>query len=216
MSIRSHNFVKDEFYHIYIHSIEDLKIFPKKRDYERFLTLMFAANNKGKIPRLERHSGLNLAWDIVTGKVKLEEPLIDIVCFCLMPTHFHLLLRERKDGNISKYLHRILLSHSKYINIKYERRGHLFESKFNSKHVDTNGYLLTLSSYIHKNPKDLPDWKNKENKYQWSSYQDFINQNRWNNLLSKNIIIDQFKNNKEYKNFVEENYQNIDSNLNLT
>ena len=128
-----------------------------------------------------------------------------------MPTHFHLLLKETKDGNISKYLHRILVSHSKYINIKYERRGHLFESKFNSKHIDTNDYLLILSSYIHKNSKDLPSWKNKEDEYPWSSYQDFVHNNRWGNLLKKDIITHQFKNKKEYKKFVKENYQNIDN-----
>lgn len=209
MGIRSHNFIKDEFYHIYIHSVGDLKIFPKEKDYKRFLTLLFAANSEGQIPRLERHDGLNLAWDIANGKVKLEKPLVDIICFCLMPTHLHLLLKERVDGNITKYLHRILVSHSKYINIKYERRGHLFESKFNSKHVDTNDYLLILSSYIHKNPKDISNWKNKEDAYPWSSYQDFIQDNRWNHLLSKNIIIEQFKNKKEYKEFVEENYQEL-------
>lgn len=215
MSIRSHNFVKDEFYHIYIHSVGDLKIFPKEKDYKRFLTLIFVANSVGQIPRLDRHNDLNLAWDIAAGKVELEKPLVDVVCFCLMPTHFHLLLKETEDGNISKYLHRILVSHSKYINIKYDRRGHLFESKFNSKHIDSNDYLLILSSYIHKNSKDLLNWKNKENEYPWSSYQDFIRNNRWNHLLSRDIIMSQFKNNKEYKDFVEENYKNIDYDLNL-
>lgn len=187
----------------------DLKIFPKEKDYKRFLTLLFAANNEGQIPRLDRYDDLNLAWDIANAKIKLEKPLVDIVCFCLMPTHIHLLLKERRDGNITKYLHRILVSHSKYINIKYERRGHLFESKFNSKHIDTNDYLLILSSYIHKNPKDISNWKNKEYTYPWSSYQDFIGTNRWNHLLSKNIIIEQFENKKEYKKFVEENYQEL-------
>jgi putative transposase len=204
--VRPHNFIQGEFYHIYAHGIGDLEIFRNERDYQRFLTLLFSANGTKTIPRLDRSIDLNLVWDIANDKIDLGKKIVDIVCFCLMPTHFHLLLGERGNANISKYLHRILVSHSKYFNLKYERRGHLFENKFNSKHIDNNEYLLVLSSYIHKNSKDVPFWKNKEEKYPWSSYQDFISENRWQRLLEKNIIEDQFKNPQEYKNFVEEHY----------
>jgi putative transposase len=202
--MRLHAFVKGEFYHIYVHGVADFKIFPTARDYQRFLTLLFSANSVCSVPRLDRHIDLNLVWDILGGKIKLEKPLVDIVCFCLMPTHFHLLLKERANANISKYLHKILVSHSKYINLKYERRGHLFESNFHSKHINKNDYLLVLSSYIHKNPNKLKDWKNREHLYPWSSYQDYILKNRWGCLLNKKMIEGQFKNPQEYKNFVEE------------
>ncbi|MFH0803511.1 MAG: transposase [Candidatus Tagabacteria bacterium] len=205
--MRPHNFVKGEFYHIYIHGISDFEIFPNKKDYQRFLTLLFSANGINSTPRLDRSIDLNLVWDIIAGKMKIGEPLVDIVCFCLMPTHFHLLVKERGDGNVSKYLHKILVSHAKYINLKYKKRGHLFESNFHSKHIDDNDYLLKISCYIHKNPKDLKSWKNKEHLYPWSSYQDYILENRWQHLLKKGIIEKQFKNLQEYKNFVEENYE---------
>lgn len=208
--MRNHSFIKGEFYHIYAHGIADSKIFPAEKDYARFLTLLFAANSVDIIPRLDRSIDLNLVWDILAGKIKLCKPLIDIVCFCLMPTHFHLLLKERSDANISKYLHRVLVSHSKYINLKYDRRGHLFESKFHSKHIGENDYLLILSSYIHKNPKKLRTWKNKEYLYPWSSYQDYIAKNRWQNLIKPDIVKGQFKNTKEYKNFVEDNCESTD------
>ncbi|MEK7575533.1 MAG: transposase [Patescibacteria group bacterium] len=208
--MRSHNFIEGEFYHIYVHGIGGLKIFQEEKDYKRFLTLLFSANGINIIPRLDRKIDLNLVWDIINNKINLGNPLVDIVCFSLMPTHFHLLLRERKDGNISKYLHKILVSHSKYFNIKYERRGHLFESNFHSRHIDNNDYFLVTSCYIHKNSKDLPGWKNKEDKYPWSSYQDFISENRWQHLLKKDIIDSQFKNSKEYKNFIEEHYKDED------
>ncbi len=209
MSIRPHNFVEGEFYHIYTHSIANLNIFNNTRDYQRFLTLLFSANGTKTIPRLDRSIDLNLVWDIIENKINIGEVLVDIICFSLMPTHFHLLLKERKDGNISKYMHRILVSHSKYFNLKYERRGHLFENKFNSKHIDNNEYALILSCYIHKNSKDIPGWKNKEDKYPWSSYQDYVSENRWGHLLKTDIIEDQFKNPQEYKNFVEEHYENF-------
>ncbi len=207
--MRPHNFIQGEFYHIYAHSIGDLEIFRNERDYQRFLTLLFSANGTKAIPRLDRYVDPNLVWDIANNKIDLGKTLVDIVCFCLMPTHFHLLLGERGNANISKYLHRVLVSHSKYFNLKYERRGHLFENKFNSKHINDNEYLLILSSYIHKNSKDIPSWKDKEEKYPWSSYQDFASENRWQHLLKKNIIEDQFKNPQEYKNFVEEHYKDV-------
>jgi len=204
MAIRSHNFAEGEFYHIYAHGIGDLNIFQNQRDYQRFLTLLFSANGSNPVPRLDRKIDLNLAWDIRDKKIDLGDPLVDIVSFSLMPTHFHLLLKERGDSNISKYLHKILVSHAKYFNLKYKRRGHLFENKFNSKYIDTNEYLLIISSYIHKNAKDLPGWKNNEHNYPWSSYQDFVSENRWQHLLNKDIIEKQFNNPKEYKKFVEE------------
>jgi putative transposase len=209
--MRSHSFIKGEFYHIYVHGIADFKIFPTEKDYQRFLTLLFSANSTNSTPRLDRSIDLNLVWDIINGKAKIGKSLVDIICFCLMPTHFHLLLKERGDANISKYLHKILVSHSKYINLKYERRGHLFESKFHSKHINDNDYLLKISCYIHKNPKDLKPWKNKEHLYPWSSYQDYIFKNRWQQLLKKGIIEKQFKNSQEYKRFIEENFDDINN-----
>lgn len=207
--MRHHNFVKGEFYHIYIHGIADFKIFPTEKDYQRFLTLIFSANSINSVPRLDRNPDLNLVWDIINGKIKINEPLVDIVCFCLMPTHFHLLIKERADGNISKYIHKILVSHAKYINLKYERRGHLFESNFHSKYINDNNYLLKVSSYIHKNPQKLKKWINKEHFYPWSSYQDYMSKNRWQHLLKIDIISCQFKNSQEYKNYVEENYEDL-------
>ena len=207
MGIRAHNFIKGEFYHIYAHGIGGTNIFNEEKDYKRFITLLFSANGINSIPRLDRKIDLSLVWDILNNKIDLGNPLINLVSFSLMPTHFHLLLEERKDDNISKYIHKILTSHSKYFNLKYERRGHLFENKFNSKHIDNNEYALILSCYIHKNSKDLPGWKNKEDSYPWSSYQDYVSENRWRHLLKKDIIEDQFKNSEEYKSFVEEHYR---------
>ncbi len=63
MTVRPHSFVKGEFYHIYAHGIGNLQIFQEKKDYERFLTLLFSANGTKTIPRLDRAIDLNLVWD---------------------------------------------------------------------------------------------------------------------------------------------------------
>lgn len=205
--MRRQRFAGGEYYHIYCHSIDDLKIFRGRRDYERFISLLFVANGNLQTPRLDRASGFGIIEDLSREKITVGESIVDIVCFCVMPTHFHLLLCEkgkRRENNISAYVHKVLVSHAKYFNRKYERRGHVFESAFHSRHVDTNRYLVYLSRYIHKNPKDMAQWKGKEFKYPWSTYQDYIMGNRWGRLLERSIILDQFKNLSEYRAYVEE------------
>jgi REP element-mobilizing transposase RayT len=204
MSTRQHTFAEDNYYHIYAHTVGDMPLFRNKRDHERFLCTLFTANAYDDIPRLERFSGLNQVWDIKNGKITPGDPLVDIACFCLMKTHFHLILGERGNANISKFMHKLMVSFAKYINIKYERRGHVFESKFHSKLLDSNEYLLRASSYIHLNPKDMKEWHHKEHRYPWSTYQDYIGTNRWGVLLKNDIILSQLKHKKEYQEFVEE------------
>lgn len=202
MARRKHSFVEGKFYHIYAHSIGDSSLFKSKVDYERFLGVLFTANGEKDIPRLDRFQALSKVWGTRDGGKDIGEPLVDIVCFCIMPNHFHLLLRERKDGNISIFMHRILVSYAKYFNLKYQRRGHVFENKFNSKLLADNKYLLRASSYIHLNPKDVRGFNKKEYLYNWSSFQDYIAESRWGRLLDRKIIMSQFSNRGEYKRFV--------------
>lgn len=204
MASRKHPFVAGNFYHIYAHSVGDMAIFRAEDTCKRFLNVLFAANGEAAMPRLDRNDDLNLVWGIRDRKIKLGKPLVTIVCFSLMPTHFHLVLEELKDGNISRYMHRVMVSFSKYFNLKYERRGHVFESKFHSKLLGDNDYLLRASCYVHLNPQDIGNWRKKEHKYPWSSYQDYCGNNRWGPLLQDDILLSQFRSKGEYKRFVEE------------
>ena len=212
--MRKHSFVAGEFYHIYSHSVGDLTLFKSDRDYTRFLSVLFAANSKRDMPRMDRFRDLNLVWDIKDGKIDIGDALVDIIGFCIMPNHFHLLLGERADSNISKFLHRILVSYSKYFNLKYERRGHVFERTFNSRHISDNEYLMRALAYLHLNSKDIKGWKRKEYKYPWSSFQDYIGENRWGKLLKTDMALAYFDDDKKaYRRFVEEARNDIDADL---
>lgn len=209
--MRKHQFVKGEYYHIYVHAVGDFLLCKEDKEYQRFLAALFAANGIKSMPRLDRlpASDLNSVWGIKDGKKDADIPLIDIVSFSIMPNHLHFLLGERANGNISLFMHKILVSHAKYLNKKYERRGHVFESKFHSRHIGDNEYLLKASAYIHLNPKDLPQWHKKEHKYPWSSFQDYVSENRWGGLLATDIILEQFNLDKDgYRKFVEESRNN--------
>jgi len=121
-----------------------------------------------------------------------------------MPNHFHFILKETQEGGISKFMQRLADAYTKYFNLRHGRSGHLFGGRFQSVHVDRNEYLNYLSAYIHLNPRELAKWRGKEIEYPWSSFQDFVKENRWGQFLSNPIILEQFENGDEYRNFVED------------
>ena len=128
---------------------------------------------------------------------------VELTNFVLMPNHFHLTVLEVKEKGIAIYMQRVLNSYTKYFNTKYQRIGHLFQGPYQAVHVEDNTQLLHLSSYIHKNFKEIKESKKRWQDYFWSSYQDYVKENRWPNLLKVDIILDQFKNKREYGNFVK-------------
>ena len=147
------------------------------------------------------------------------EKLVDVLCYAIMPDHYHILLKEKIENGITNFVHKCNISVAKYINIKTERRGPLFESLFKSKHIATNDYLLHLSLYIHLNPLDfligkqwkghkIKNWdrvKNKLINYPYSSLKNFIDINYENKIISgTKIITEQFKNAKDYESFLRE------------
>ncbi len=216
--MRRDRFAAGEYYHVYCHSVGDLKLFREKRDYERFVSLLFVANGSSSVPRLDRTAGFQIIDEISEKKISLGDPLVSITCFCIMPTHIHMLLGEpegKRYNNISRYVHKVLVIHSKFLNTKYERRGHVFESTFHARHIDSNRYLLYASRYIHKNPKDVKPWSGKEVEYPWSTYQDYVKENRFGSLLERDIVLDQFANPAEYHEYADEplNEDEFDPNL---
>ncbi|MDP3935341.1 MAG: transposase [Candidatus Giovannonibacteria bacterium] len=133
----------------------------------------------------------------------MQEKYVELVNFAMMPNHFHLTVREFKEGGIAQYMQRVLCAYTKYFNAKYQKSGHLFQGPYKAVHIEDNEQLLHLSAYIHRNPRELSEWKNKEHIYPWSSYQDYVNENRWGKLLTQDILLGQFADKKEYENFLK-------------
>jgi len=137
---------------------------------------------------------------------------ISIICYCLMPNHFHLLLRQDADIPIYKFMHGLHTSYSMYFNLKYKKVGHLFQGKHKQKEIDKDEYLLQLSSYIHLNPV-VSDLVDKLEDYQWSSYLDYIGL-REGTLCNKKLFLsdNQLEN---YKKDTEERIGLLRSDLKL-
>lgn len=114
------------------------------------------------------------------------DTLVDLIAYCLMPNHFHLLVREHTEGGISRFMQKLTTAYTMYFNTRYERTGALFQGKYKAEHAHEDRYLKYLISYIHLNPVKLiePNWKENGIKnlrkarefletYHYSSFQDF-------------------------------------------
>ena len=152
MAQRKQTFATGEFYHLYNRGTDKRIIFANKTDYDHFLNLMYVCNTTRSIEL--RDMGKNF---------ERGETIVNIGAYCLMPNHFHILVHEKIDGGISKYMLKLMTSYSMYFNKKYDRTGKLYEGVFKSSHASSDPYLKYLYSYIHLNPAKLIDknWRKK-------------------------------------------------------
>lgn len=134
------------------------------------------------------------------ARPKSEEMLVDVVAYCLNPNHFHLLLKENKENGITSFMKKISTGYAMYFNKKYERSGVLFQGRFKSVHIGSNSHLLYASVYVNCNSQ-IHGIENAE-KYPWCSHPEYLG--RSGNVCRNNIIIDQFKDQEEYRIFCEE------------
>ncbi|MFH1181104.1 MAG: transposase [bacterium] len=206
--IRKIQFTPGSYYHIYNRSNDERSIFLDEKDYARFLFLILFYQASVPLYNLGlqtsyfvKHSMFNISAKTLQNIIMARR--VELNSFAIMPNHFHLFLQEKDKKGISFYLQRIQNGYAKYFNAKHAKRGHLFQGAFRAVPVETDEQLLYLSAYIHRNPREIAEWKDKEAKYPWSSYQDFIGKNRWNELLRPNIILDHFSGAKDYYEFVE-------------
>jgi REP element-mobilizing transposase RayT len=110
---------------------------------------------------------------------------VRIYLFCLMDNHFHLVI-ETPRANISRFMQSVLTGYSVYYNFKHNTCGHVLQGRYGAEVVEGNGYLLSLSRYVHLNPVRIKSRKNMSLKdkaiylrtYRWSSYRGYINKKR--------------------------------------
>ncbi|KKU05641.1 MAG: hypothetical protein UX07_C0014G0012 [Parcubacteria group bacterium GW2011_GWA2_45_30] len=206
--MRKVQFAPEEHYHIFNRGNNKQPIFQNNKDRIRFLFLLLHnqapvhfINLSRQVSYFVKHRVFNIS-DAEVNKIATKR-YVELENFVLMPNHFHMTVFEKEEGGISRYMQRILNGYTKYFNTKYQKVGHLFQGPFKAVHVEDNRQLLYLSAYIHRNPRELQDWNNKEISFPWSSYQDYAEKNRWGNLLKSEVILSQFSDKTEYKNFVE-------------
>lgn len=221
---RKFSFAPGEYYHLYSRGTEKRTIFLDYGDYLRFLVLLHVANfhqavhlsdyQSEPLPRRQAGFPITMLWSRSFG-----DKLVDVGAYCLMPNHFHLLVREKKDNGIPQFMKKLLTGYSMYFNKKRVRTGKLFEGAFKANHVDNDEYLKYLFAYIHLNPvKSLnsKDWEEKiiRNKptaqsyldqYEYSSYPYYSGRVRpSDSILNPSAFPKYFIQPKEFSDFIKD------------
>ncbi len=171
------------YYHVYNRGVDKRVLFSDQWDFRRFCESLYLFNDTN----YKHKGGRVIQRDIPLAGHELftfdRDPLVSIVAYCLVPNHFHMLLRQKEPNGISKFLHRVGMGYAKYFNKRYNREGRLFESPFKAKPVDLKEHLQLLPRYIHLNALDgtniqwragqKTDWKKAKvllNNFTWSSH----------------------------------------------
>lgn len=151
-------------YHIIIRGNDKQDIFYDEKDYEKF------------------------EKEVVKSKEKYR---CEIYAYCVMNNHVHLVIFD-KENKISKIIQSITIAYSSYFSKKYEKVGHLFQNRFLSKNIETREYLLEVVRYIHQNPSKAKIAN--INKYKWSSYQEYIYNQK---IINSKLILSIFGSTKQ-------------------
>ena len=197
MSIRKTILANGEYYHVFNRGTDKKMIFTNNNEYRRFFDLIRFYQYQKTI----RFSYLNKTEREKIIKESVGEQLVEIICYCLMPNHYHLLLKQIADNGISRFIRTITNSYAKYFNAIHERTGILFQGNFKAVRVEDNEQLLHISRYIHINPltgfvtENLNDWY-------WSSLREYVYNP--SEICNKEIILDQFKDKNSYLNFIND------------
>ena len=195
----------DYFYHIYNRGVDKREVFSDEKDYLRFLKSLREFNQLETIESLYRQDQLKrkeakpLRFSGLQSKPENRSglaSLVEIVCYCLNPNHYHLLLKQLSEKGIENFMHKLSTGYTRYFNDRYHRSGSLFQGTYKAIEIKSDGYLNQLSCYINGNAEIHKIVKAE--KWPWSSYLDYLGK-RKGTLINKGIILNEFKDINEYK-----------------
>lgn len=194
------------YYHIYNRGVEKRTIFKTERDYQRFFDILrfYLHDQKISFATFQRLKEKEKTNYFKINPEMPEKRRVHIICYCLMPNHFHLLLKGVRYDGITSFVSDTSNSHTRYFNLKHERVGRLFQGTFKSKEIVGEGSLLQVSRYIHLNPI-LSGAAARPEDYSYSSYKLWVGQER-SSLVTQGLIsiwLKKFGGTAKYKKFVE-------------
>lgn len=201
-------FSNEEIYHVFNLGVEKRPTFTDKREYDRaLLTLDYYRHSN-------TYAGLAQVLQLESEKrnfflsqlAKKDEKLVEILGFCLMPNHFHLLLRQLKNEGIRTFLSNFSNSYTRYFNSRRKRIGPLFQGIFKASRIEGDDQLIHVFRYIHLNPVvSLVITKNDLEDYPYTSFPEYVKGEDY--LCNKKVITSNFSSIEGLKNFV---YDQID------
>jgi len=199
MSQRKTSFVNEEVYHIYNRGVDKREIFIDKNDYSRFIDEVKEFNTEKSVGSLYELSFERKKGSEHSQFGGLASKLVEIIAYNLNPNHFHLILKQKIDRGIEKFMQKIGTGYTGYFNEKVHRNGSLFQGPFKSVHIDNNEYLLYLSAYVNLNDKI----HKIEDSLGFSSLKEYTQEDS-EGTCEKSIILEQFGNKKgNYEEFLK-------------
>lgn len=212
-----------DLYHVLNRGVDKRVIFNDNQDRARFVHDMFEFNNADSAHPL-KHGRLDFVSPTFSRKVGLGDDrkmIVDIHGWVLMGNHYHLLLSERIDGGLTKFIRKLNIGYAKYYNERHHRSGTLFQGRTKKVLINSNAQCLHILNYLHFNPLDMLEgaksWRQRQIKdeavalehlrnYRWSSYQDYSGIRNFPSILSKEFFQGVFPN---YEKQVSEYMQDI-------
>jgi putative transposase len=165
MSNKNPPLVNGEIYHIVSRSVGDTAIFDEEKDFYRGIFCIYEFNNDKPVNIWRRRRDRVIEKKVLgptSPTLQGRDILVEVLLFSFMPNHLHLVLRQVKDGGISKFMQKVGTGYANYFNEKYKRQGHLF-NKFKAIYIKDDNQLKNVFVYAHTNLISLiePGWKNK-------------------------------------------------------
>ena len=209
------NFINGAIYHNILRAIDNNLIFKSENDYYRGIFSIYEFNNAKPVEVWRRRRDRIVEkkkeklWEVGSPTTLVQDKrdrLVDVLAFCFMPNHIHLLLKQIKDGGISKFMQKVGCGYGRYFNDKYKRKGYVFQNRFKSVHIKNDNQFMIVVPYIFTNPTVLiePGWKEKGirnyttkevikflEEYKWSSYQDCIGVKNFPSVTEKEFLLEE-------------------------
>lgn len=169
------SYIEDGYYHLYNRGVEKRTIFQDDQDYKVFLT--YLKNGLGPPPK-PKEKQIKIGDTVFAKLEKLAKNFyqeIELLAYCLIPNHFHLLVRQKSPRSIESFTRSLLTRYSTYFNKRCHRVGSLFQGTYKAVLIEEENYLLHLSRYIHLNPNHHGiDVKDTPLHLCYSSYGDYL------------------------------------------
>lgn len=190
------------YYHLYNRGVNKRLIFKDAKDYSTFLSYLQIYLSP---PNLQGES-LKVS---PSRKLRNYHGEITLLCYCLMPNHFHLMLRQNSDRGIDHFMRSLTTKYVRYFNTRYHRIGPLFQGPYKAVRIESEYQFTYLTKYIHRNPLDLPTFKDSPRRlqeYKYSSYANYLKM-FYQPWISTEDILSYYSSTNQrlsYKSFVEE------------
>jgi putative transposase len=195
-----------EFYHVFNRGVAGMKLFNSHKNYIRFIELINYYRFHNTLVCYSSFRRMDsIRKELLVQRIKDQNKIqVSIHTFCLMPNHFHFLLRQESEGGITRFMRCIQDGYAKYFNTSLNRYGPLYQSSFKAVRIENEEQFLHSSRYMHLNPStSYLIAENKLLEYPWSSFQDFVSgQTQLYPFVDTKSILSYFVDKKAYENFV--------------